>query len=542
MAEEDTIKNRKDKLKNKISNWLKDPYNKLFLALIILALIIRILIFLKTSNQPIWWDTADYLSAAKNWAGINPNFLDTWYYRRGFFWPFFASLFYLTGLGEIGLRFSVVLISTGVVAFTYLLISKMFNKRLALLTSFCVAFSWVVLFFSGRPMTELPSTFFLLGGLYFFWNGFVLNESKVNYYLFGIFAALAALTRMQYLMFAIPLFLFMIIKDKHKVFTNKHLWTAVLIVAIIFIPQFIMHANHFGNPFLDLANYYLGVKGISKTGEVGGLALKFSDLFVYFFNLPYILDGVQKGYSSLFVISPMYILFLIGFVLLFSDLFLGFDKIFKNPDIQKRFFVLSWIVITFLLLGYIAPHLEQRYAMQTLPFLFLIAVYPINSLFDILKNKTTLQNKTISFGIIILLVALMMPNMIWANNLIEIKKTSYLEVKLAGEWIKVHSNPEDIIISASRPQTEYYSERTTYPFNLAIRRDVTRKNRTEFEEFVKTQHPRYMTVSIFEQHPDWINDYIEKSNNTWMPVMGYQQNNQPVLIIYENNYYKTSLN
>ncbi|MBS3094020.1 hypothetical protein J4456_05580 [Candidatus Pacearchaeota archaeon] len=37
------------------------------------------------------------------------------------------------------------------------------------------------------------------------------------------------------------------------------------------------------------------------------------------------------------------------------------------------------------------------------------------------------------------------------------KISSYQEIKMAGEWIKANSNPEDIIVGGSLPQLTYYS-------------------------------------------------------------------------------------
>lgn len=530
------IENRKEKIKTKFFGWVEDNYDKAFLGILVIAFIIRFLIFLNTKDQAIWWDAADYLATAKRWAGVNLNLIDMWYYRRGMFWPLFCSVFFKLGLGEktIGLAY-IVLFSTGTIAVSYFLIRKMFNKKLALFVSLGVTFSWIFLFFTGRPSNEIPATFFLLLSLLFFWKGYVLKEHHKFVYLFGLFFALACSTRMQYLMFAIPFLAIIFTQEKFKFLKNKHLWIVIGIFLIIFIPQIIMHWQHFGNPLSDLTKYYLGV-GSSKLGETGVKLEKTSDLFLYFNNLPYILDGNNKGYNSLFVISPIYILFVIGFFYFFADLFFGFDKLFKNKEIQKKFFILVWIISTFMFLGYMAPQVEQRYMMQTLPFLFLISVYPFKIIEKFLIGKFGLKQRIIVILLFFILILLLVPNFIFANGLIENKKISYIEVKQAGLWIKEHSNPEDLIVSGSLPQTTYYSERSTYPFNLAYRRDLPHGNESDFDEFVKSKKPRYMTLSIFEKHEDWAYKYPEKHPDLLIPVKAYTQGDQPVLIIYEFNY------
>ena len=389
------IEKRKKSLKNFLTGWIKDDYDRYLVGVLIVAFIIRMLVYMQTKHQAIWWDAADYLASAKRW-GLGLNTIDIWYYRRGFLWPLIESSFFRIGLGELSIRFLVILLSVGIVFVTYQLISMMFNKKLGLLTSIGVTFSWVFLFFSGRPLTNLPATFFFLTAVFFFWKGYMENRGKKYFILFGLFYACACLIRMQYLMFSFAFLAMAIVREKWKFILNKWLWISILIFAIIFIPQMAMHNSYFGNPITDLAAYYLGIEGISETGEIGGVEESgFSNLHVYFTNLPYILDGNQAGYSSLFVMSPMYILFILGFFLFFIDLFLGFDKIFKNYEMQKRFFILFFIVFSLIFLGYIAPHLEQRYAMPTIPFLFLIAIYPFILLGSFLKNKFKLKQRTI---------------------------------------------------------------------------------------------------------------------------------------------------
>ena len=535
-----TIEHRKKSLNHFFFGWVKDNYDKMFLFVLAVALIIRLWIFTKTYDQALWWDAADYMAAAKRWAGVNPHLIDIWYYRRGFLWPLLGAISFIVGAGEIGMRLLVVIMSAGMVAVSYFLISDMFNKKLGLLTSMGVTLSWIFLFFSGRVLTNLPSAFFLLTAVLFFWKGFMKNQGKKYFILFGIFAALAVLTRMQDLMFAFPLFFLSVIKEKHKIFTNKNLWISVGIFIVVLLPQLYIHNAHFGNPLLDLTNYYLGIEGISQTGEVGVELAQFSDLFLYFNNLPYILDGsyldqTGGGYNNLFVAPwkyPIFSLFVLGSILFFIDLFLGIDKIFTDEKIQVRAFLFVWLVTTFLFLGYIAPQLEQRYITQTLPFLFFIAAYPSVFFESLFKNKF---NQTFLF-ITLVFVLLLIPNFIFGNALIESKKTSYQEIKMAGLWIKEHSNESDIIVGGSLPQLTYYSERSVYPFELSYRREMKKTGEAELDTFVLEKRPRYYSISVIERDEDWAYAYPQKHQDMLVPVQVYQQGNQPVLVIYEFKY------
>src|SRR3990167_10242817 len=117
-----------EKKGNKISNFLKNKENLVLFLIIVFALIIRIWVYIKTLNQPIWWDEGDYLAAAKRW-GLGLNIHDIWYYRRAFLLPVIWAGIYKIGGNETFLRFTELIFSILVVYFTYLLGKVVFSKN-----------------------------------------------------------------------------------------------------------------------------------------------------------------------------------------------------------------------------------------------------------------------------------------------------------------------------------------------------------------------------------------------------------------------------
>ena len=146
----------------------------------------------------------------------------------------------------------------------------------------------------------------------------------------------------------------------------------------------------------------------------------------------------------------------------------------------------------------------------------------------------------ITIALCAIVIFLFIPNYNFGFDLIGSKEASFREVKLAGEWIKANSNPEDIVITASMPQNSYYSERATYNFYLAPRRDMERKNATQFYEFIEEKKPKYLVISAYEQPAHsiytWATNYPQDFPERVTPVKVYQQGEQPVLIIYAFNY------
>ena len=124
-ASEKEIETRKKSLKKKFSSWIEDNYDKVLIFILVASFIIELIIFIKTLHQPLWYDEASYMAAAQR-IGLHLNVNDFWYYRRGFFWPLFSVPFYFLGIGEIGIRFMVVLFSVGITAVSYFLIKEQY--------------------------------------------------------------------------------------------------------------------------------------------------------------------------------------------------------------------------------------------------------------------------------------------------------------------------------------------------------------------------------------------------------------------------------
>ncbi len=522
---EESFEKRKKWIKNKLFSWVEDNYDKAFLIILLIAFAIRIWVFIVTKDQAMWFDTAGYMSTAKYWAGIG-EMSDVWYYRRGFFWPFFGSLFFRIGLGDATIRFVTVLFSTGIVGVSYFLIKNMLNKKYALFACIGLTFSWVMLFFTGRPMTSIPATFFLLLALLCFWKGYELKQGNKFIYLFAIFLALSILTRMQNLMFIPVFFIFIFIKEKFKFLKNKSLWIALLIFLLCLVPLFIMYNQHFGNPIADIMTYYFGIQtGVTPTVRT----YDFTNLFMYFSDLRHNLT------------TPIVILFAVGIFYFFADLFFGFDKIFKNKRIQKKFFIFLWIVLPLLVLGYMSgyggAYAQQRYTMAQHPFFFLMAAIPLFKIGAIVKKHFKINKKIISSMILIIFIFCSIPSVIWANQLIENKKLSYYELKLAGEWIKENSQEGDMIITNSFPQISYYSERKVATFGTCYDNPESHTpgcSEEEFYEFVDDVKPRFLVWSVFQGHDEWVLNYIQENDNQWTPVQAYQQGEQPVVIIFSS--------
>jgi len=124
---EDEEKKTKER-KEKIQNWLKNPYNLALVGILIFAFAIRIYYFVMTKSQPLWWDEAAYGSLAKNFI-LDGRWSDTYLIQhetfiRPLLFPILWAALLKIGFGEIGVRFLLQFLPSIIAVFFVYLISK----------------------------------------------------------------------------------------------------------------------------------------------------------------------------------------------------------------------------------------------------------------------------------------------------------------------------------------------------------------------------------------------------------------------------------
>jgi hypothetical protein len=83
------------------------------------------------------------------------------------------------------------------------------------------------------------------------------------------------------------------------------------------------------------------------------------------------------------------------------------------------------------------------------------------------------------------------------DRMIGSKVRSYEELKSASLWIKQHAVQGDTVVTQSKPQVTYYTEMKT----LGIP-----STRAEFGALLQQSKPRFVLLTGFEHHPDWVQE------------------------------------
>ncbi|MEK6812510.1 MAG: hypothetical protein AABX86_00135, partial [Nanoarchaeota archaeon] len=250
-------------------------------------------------------------------------------------------------------------------------------------------------------------------------------------------------------------------------------------------------------------------------------------------NLEHIANDVMSPMIAGKFFSPRFLGFFIMLIVffLYGSLFLGFDMLWKTKDKQllKRWFLLVWLLTPYVFYSLTAAGVEDRYLFGMFPVLFMALGEGIVKIGSFIKN----QSKILSYAIVVaILLVLMYGHTVAGYNAALNAKSGFAEVAFAGQWIKMNSNPDDAVITASKYQNMYYSERNTYPF---IAKAEDRENASSFTTRLEEIHPKFVIISVYEPAftPPWTYNFPQEHPELLQPVQAYyDQNKNPRLVVY----------
>jgi len=489
----EVVKNRKEKIKN----WLKDPYNLAFLGILILAIIIRLYYFSLTKGQPLWWDEADYLSYAKNLAGFPVEWIIT--AQHNSFYPYLAAIIFKFGLGELGVKFLLQIVpSILTVLLVYLISVKMYkDKRIALIASFLMATFWVHLFNTMRFHIDIIALFLGFLAIYIFWTGYENKESffKINYkWAIPIASALVVITysiRRGYFLFGLFFLSYMLLTRKWKdLFKDKYNWIALGLAIFLFL----------------LVEQFIFISEITSVGSSyfqGELPINFLPLQVF---------------SSYFISSSIWTnfllyLFWIGAAILLFNIFLSFGYIKKTKTkVRADLFNIITITITLALFIFILRLSDSFGEPRWYLPLVLGAFISISRASLFIVDKIKPYSKHISILVLIVIIGFGGYYEVKSvDGIIKSRINSFEGTRQAGLFLKEISAPNDKIITLGQPQIEYYSERAT----LHPRKWVNQQRNNDYpfeimlEKIRENPDAKYIVVSFSEpNHPFWMKKEI----------------------------------
>ncbi len=327
---------------------------KSFLFVIVLSCISFLLMSsLSILNQYKYWDETIYVNLGRNLvlygdysfsngfsdfalglpnAGIRPPMLP--------FIIFFLSLF---SLNDFWLNFITPLISSFGIIFLFLLCEKLFNQRVALISSILFFITPSFFFWGSKILNDSIATSYLIIASYFFFNAFILEGDfrfKRNCaLLFGLFIGLSFLSRYNSPWIFPLFFVILLIRNKNFSFLfERNFLYSISLSFLVVLPWFIFNYFSYGSVF-----------GFLLSSSISSVIWGFKPILFYFKTL--IRD---------------YVYFL-------PFLIIGFFVSFKlKIEPSKKYFFPLWFFIIFICAS-LTPAKEDRYLLLIAPSILVIS-------------------------------------------------------------------------------------------------------------------------------------------------------------------------
>jgi len=356
---------------NKISKKIKEHP---LLSILLLSFIVRVIYL--SINWPLWWDAHVYIGMGKYI--FSSGQIGIWESFRPLIHPAIIGLIWKLGLNPIAWGKLLDLIFSLIAIFLFYKISeKVFNKKIAVISSLIFSLTPLFIMHTGLILTEPLALTFGLLGMYL-----ILDLAKkpdktkiIPIFLSGIFLSLAFLTKFTMGIFFAAIFITLLIKKENLIEKIKTLSLLGISFILPIIPYMIF--NYFRYP--NLFEPFLAGSWIVTTAT-----------WLYG-------NGYTYYWRSFFFTNPLYILFFAYIYYFFKE------KEWRNSN--KTIFLLISIS-TIIYFTFFVPRKEPRYLLIAIPFMTIA----ISQAIRILHNKLKLSKKPLlwpkSFVVLIILLVL----------------------------------------------------------------------------------------------------------------------------------------
>ncbi len=336
---------------------------------VILVSVFARLIYLFDWHE-IWWDSGVYFGMAKYLWSFGQ--LGLWEDIRPVFWPLFIGIGWWFKLNIVWfsriIEFLLAIISTILV---YAIARKVFSQRTAVISGIIWAFSSIVFYMSFHEYTELPEVTLILAA--------VLAFVYSRFFVAGIFAGLAFLTKF-------PAGMFLVILGICLVFQKK--WKKLIPLALGFvipaIPFLVFNQLMYGSMLDPILKAHKSILLV-----VGCNILRYKPWYQYFGWI--LFDNVLNIFALLGIIVAV-----------------------KNW--KKEYFV-PLLGLLLPLAYFMQLHCrDYRYLVMFLPFVILFTGFGIDKIVELLEKNKKITKHVWSVVLVLVLVVSVMHAMIFYHH------------------------------------------------------------------------------------------------------------------------------
>jgi 4-amino-4-deoxy-L-arabinose transferase-like glycosyltransferase len=422
-----------------------------------------------------YWDETIYVNLARNLVTYHEysflhgfaDFSPDWP-LAGFRPPLLSLILSLAPFNNFFINLVVPLMSSLGILFLFFLSKKLFNERVAIYSSIIFALFPLNIFWGSKILTDMIFLTFIILSCYFFWLTFYEKKGFLSSALFGIFCALAFLSRYSMIWFFPLFFIFLLIEYKGLSFILETRFIISLIsFFILILPWFIFNYFQYDSifGFLIQANQSTLRWGVSPFYFYLPVLIKYS-----WFLIPFFITGLL-------------------------------DKEYKRSTI----FLVIWSLVVFFSAS-LMGHKEERYLLPLLPALFILSSVGISKI-----------KKYLNLIIVLISIGLLIANIFLFSN---IYSTFNLEEQ------KCFFNSMDFLkkSNVSYIVTEHFSPVYFY----TIKSNVRVNNYTETINLIKENYPN-KTIYYFYVDGDWFN--LSAENESLKNNIIYSCNNTKIFTL-----------
>jgi 4-amino-4-deoxy-L-arabinose transferase-like glycosyltransferase len=454
----------------------------------------------------LWIDEGRDASIARNLLG-NPleyKQLGTYYRGNPFFYHYLISSSYLIfGISEWSATLVPIIMGSLTVLVIYLIGKDFFNENIGLAAALLLTWQPLHWFYSNRIIMDVPAILFVCLTIYFFYKGYKENEDR-TLYLAGISLGLGAMTKTMGIFAGVVIIVFLLFKEKTKWLYEKKYWYMFALAILSFSPWLIWNLVTFGN----IAEIELLKAGFAARGvDVGPWYSYVHPDLIPFYNV---------------VTLPIFILSSLGIL----------SFLFIKKGREQFLYLLIWIVVYLLAMSFLWAVKVERYIMPIIPAFCVLAGVAVHRFYKDFGERNIWVGTMIAICVLFYVSWLSYSK---GKLIISSAARGFCGLDRVGAWLKENTSPEDVLMSQSRTQLEFYSERKKWvgypPLEMFFDRVREKNVKWIIVDTVERTQPMYAFQQTATGLAFWYPYFLGNESFPFVTLIQHEGN--PVAAIYQ---------
>jgi len=228
------------------------------------------------------------------------------------------------------------------------------------------------------------------------------------------------------------------------------------------------------------------------------------------------------NYIPVYLTPVLFVLFLIGLAIIVFEIVIGFSLINKNEKLRGGLILILILVLFFSFFIFYLKAAEDRWLFETAITMVIISAFGANFVYEFLSKYSKIA------GVLILVLMLVFGGYAQykqADPLIKTKQASYLQMKQGFEWIKANTPASSVIIGHGiEPYAIYYADRQYL------------KLPENDSNGINLGNADYLVAHAFVPQPAYLNGYLQDNQKNLEIINVFffdSQQTQPAMVIYK---------